>query len=276
MNPSLTVTPDSNQISAAARTICLSFADDPLIAWLRPDASETWGKLDPQVLKLQERRVRLCRLQRIIFQSPSVDEINKISRPSKKAQNSCEHPTSGSDSGAIAILHPPKGQTRLTLLKIWGLVKLRLAQLIDEAKDVALDDRVCAKDPQICVDLTKFPKRMKLFYKAHDQCLSKLRRQHNGKLWYLEIIGVHPDMQGKGVGRAVMEVVLRYANGQPIVLECTQEANVKFYNRFGFEVYEESELVDPLPTATTAAGGRVKLWVMICRQGRDESSGLNV
>ncbi|KAJ5371476.1 uncharacterized protein N7496_007568 [Penicillium cataractarum] len=256
---SLVEPPDSVQISAAARTICLSFADDPLIAWLRPDASKTWGAQELQVLKLQERRVQLCRLQRIILQSPSVDEIKKTSHPSQKAQEPCQYPTSGSDTGAIAILHPPKGRTPLTLSKVWGLIKLGLVQLFDEAKDVALDDR-----------------RMKIFYKAHDQCLSKLRRQLNGKLWYLEIIGVHPSMQGKGVGRAVMETVLTYANGQPIVLECTQEANVQFYRRFGFEVYEETELVDLSLTAATAAGGRVKLWVMICNQGRDESSRLDL
>jgi ribosomal protein S18 acetylase RimI-like enzyme len=113
---------------------------------------------------------------------------------------------------------------------------------------------------------------MKVFYKAHDECLRKLHREHQGNLWYLEIIGVHPFLQGRGVGKAVMEAVLRCAGGEPVVLECTQEANVNFYKRFGFEVYSESELVDPLSADPNASGSRVKLWVMVCQQRRDDRS----
>jgi GNAT superfamily N-acetyltransferase len=56
--------------------------------------------------------------------------------------------------------------------------------------------------------------------------------------WYLSILGTDPDFQGKGLGGAVLAPVLARCDrdGLPAYLESSNEANVPFYERQGFEV----------------------------------------
>jgi ribosomal protein S18 acetylase RimI-like enzyme len=58
--------------------------------------------------------------------------------------------------------------------------------------------------------------------------------------WYLQLLGVHPDAQGAGVGSALMREHLREvdAAGLSACLETTVE-NVEFYGRLGFGVRGE-------------------------------------
>jgi GNAT superfamily N-acetyltransferase len=72
--------------------------------------------------------------------------------------------------------------------------------------------------------------------------------------WYLASLGTAVDMQGKGVGGALMAPVLRHcdAEGIPAYLESSKERNVPFYRRHGFEVVKEV----PLP------GGGPPVWTM--------------
>ena len=72
--------------------------------------------------------------------------------------------------------------------------------------------------------------------------------------WYLASLGTAVDMQGKGVGSALMAPVLRHcdAEGIPAYLESSKERNVPFYRRHGFEVVKEL----PLP------GGGPTVWTM--------------
>src|SRR5580698_396869 len=58
--------------------------------------------------------------------------------------------------------------------------------------------------------------------------------------WYLQLLGVHPDVQGKGVGSALVREHLRVvdAGRMPACLETTIE-NLEFYRRLGFEVRAE-------------------------------------
>jgi ribosomal protein S18 acetylase RimI-like enzyme len=58
--------------------------------------------------------------------------------------------------------------------------------------------------------------------------------------WYLQLLGVNPDAQGTGVGRALVQGHLRLVDEQrmPAYLETTVE-NVEFYERFGFAVTGE-------------------------------------
>lgn len=62
--------------------------------------------------------------------------------------------------------------------------------------------------------------------------------------FYLGVLGTDPPLQGKGLGSAVMEPVLRRcdAEGVPAYLESSKERNVPFYRRHGFEVTEELRL----------------------------------
>lgn len=57
----------------------------------------------------------------------------------------------------------------------------------------------------------------------------------------LRVIGVVPETQGRGIGRALIAPMLDRCDQQdlPITLLCTKERNVSFYARFGFEVTSE-------------------------------------
>lgn len=59
--------------------------------------------------------------------------------------------------------------------------------------------------------------------------------------WYLGTLGTDPDRQGRGVGSALLRVVLDRLDhdGLPAYLESSKERNLAFYARHGFEVTGE-------------------------------------
>lgn len=71
--------------------------------------------------------------------------------------------------------------------------------------------------------------------------------------YYLGTVGTDPAWQGRGIGSAMLEPVLRRcdAEGLPAYLESSKEQNLSFYRRHGFEVREELQ-VDEGP----------RLWLM--------------
>lgn len=68
------------------------------------------------------------------------------------------------------------------------------------------------------------------------------------KHFYLQILGVNPDHQGKGVGSALLKPVLHICDreGYGAYLETSKEKNLGFYERHGFVVNNQ---VDPGPGA---------------------------
>ncbi|WP_093151642.1 GNAT family N-acetyltransferase [Saccharopolyspora antimicrobica] len=68
-------------------------------------------------------------------------------------------------------------------------------------------------------------------------------------VWFLATIGVRPGLQGRGLGRAVLEPGLRAADAAdvPCFLETSLESNVAFYRKLGFEVTAEVDLPDGGP-----------------------------
>jgi GNAT superfamily N-acetyltransferase len=77
--------------------------------------------------------------------------------------------------------------------------------------------------------------------------------------YFCNIVTVLPEAQGRGVGRALMEVVLRRADeeGMPCYLESSRrEPNVRIYERFGFRWGREMNLDDD-------GGGGINLYCMI-------------
>ncbi|MFI9231636.1 GNAT family N-acetyltransferase [Streptomyces rimosus] len=73
-------------------------------------------------------------------------------------------------------------------------------------------------------------------------------------VWFLGSVGVDPDRQGRGLGGAVIRPGLEAADvaGVPAFLETSDERNVRFYERLGFEVTAECVL----------PGGGPRTWSM--------------
>jgi GNAT superfamily N-acetyltransferase len=67
------------------------------------------------------------------------------------------------------------------------------------------------------------------------------RRDVRQPHWYLAILGVEPELQGRGIGGALMRPILdRCDRAQlPCYLETQKERNVPFYERHGFRVVVE-------------------------------------
>lgn len=75
--------------------------------------------------------------------------------------------------------------------------------------------------------------------------------------WYLMYLGVHPDGQGAGTGRTLLQTALDDVLRRevaPVYLETGTERNVRFYERFGFRVREKEVPLVP---------GSVRHWTMI-------------
>lgn len=59
--------------------------------------------------------------------------------------------------------------------------------------------------------------------------------------WYLSVIGTDTRHRGKGIGPALLQPVLKIcdAEGLPAYLESSNEINISFYIRHGFEILQE-------------------------------------
>ncbi|MCL4540292.1 MAG: GNAT family N-acetyltransferase, partial [Bacteroidetes bacterium] len=85
------------------------------------------------------------------------------------------------------------------------------------------------------------------------QCLrifSKLDKVHlREPHWYIQVLGVHPNHQGKGLGGKLLRPVLQKADeaGVAVYLESSNPKNLDFYRKHGFKVTEEIIPVDGCP-----------------------------
>lgn len=68
--------------------------------------------------------------------------------------------------------------------------------------------------------------------------------------WYLESIGTDPQVRGGGFGKALLGKGLARCDeaGLPAYLESSKEANIPYYERFGFVVQRELAIPDGGPT----------------------------
>jgi ribosomal protein S18 acetylase RimI-like enzyme len=84
------------------------------------------------------------------------------------------------------------------------------------------------------------------------------KRDPEERHWHLGPIAVDAHLQGMGVGSKLMEVFCARvdAAGEEAYLETDKTANVRFYERFGFEVVGEQEVLG------------VPNWFMLRRAGR--------
>ena len=76
------------------------------------------------------------------------------------------------------------------------------------------------------------------FMGAND-VMGKFHKRHAPEPhWYLLIVGVDPELQGRGLGRALVKEGLARADegNHPCYLETSEERNLVFYERQGFVV----------------------------------------
>jgi ribosomal protein S18 acetylase RimI-like enzyme len=159
-------------------------------------------------------------------------------------------------AGTVVFLHPPAAHLGWSLSRALLICKVWLLELFNAALNEGCKQKVISKSSPEHF-LTQFQRVDKLMAanKASAQALQK--EYSKRRLWYLEVIAVHPALQSRGLGGGVMRWILDQVEGQPIYLECTRRDNVLFYQSFGFRVVEEVELADD------DDGQKLVYWVMI-------------
>ena len=72
------------------------------------------------------------------------------------------------------------------------------------------------------------------------------RHDPSNRHWHFGPIGVLPSHQGKGIGTKLLSRFCKEVDAclSPAYLETDTDKNVRFYERFGFEVVEETEIFD--------------------------------
>lgn len=87
--------------------------------------------------------------------------------------------------------------------------------------------------------------RRMLFVKSYYEGLEAYTAS-GPRYWHVHMMAVDPELQGKGIGGALLDDVLRTARGpEPIVLTTHKPINVPFYARARFRVTSE-QTVRPL------------------------------
>ncbi|MCK4515677.1 MAG: GNAT family N-acetyltransferase [Spirochaetaceae bacterium] len=94
--------------------------------------------------------------------------------------------------------------------------------------------------------------RMKALGDFFDTLHSRLAPPNH---WFLELLGVDPDAQGRGHASALLRPMLARIDGEgcPCYLETTNPDNVSMYEHFGFEVR----------TSGTVPDTRIDYWCML-------------
>jgi len=78
-----------------------------------------------------------------------------------------------------------------------------------------------------------------------------------GRYWYLQMVGVLPELQHKGYGSKLIKPLLSRAEREnlPVYLETQLESNATLYEHYGFKV-EDSSVIP---------GTKVRSWAMVKR-----------
>ena len=75
--------------------------------------------------------------------------------------------------------------------------------------------------------------------------MNAIEKRHPGEPhWYLLLLGVEPELQGRSVGGQLMAPILEVCDRErtPAYLENSKERNISFYERHGFRVTEQFEI----------------------------------
>jgi GNAT superfamily N-acetyltransferase len=88
-------------------------------------------------------------------------------------------------------------------------------------------------------------------------------REVRGPHYYVRDVGVLPEMQGRGLGSALMAPVLERCDreGVPVYLEASSQRSAALYERLGFEHVSELNVLDSPP-----------LWLMLRASSAGEAA----
>ncbi|MBO6940884.1 MAG: GNAT family N-acetyltransferase [Deltaproteobacteria bacterium] len=76
------------------------------------------------------------------------------------------------------------------------------------------------------------------------------------RYWYLALVATATEARGRGLARAVLRPALDEAEGDaPALLETSNEGNLAFYRKLGFEVVRELPPADGAPAVWTMQRG---------------------
>ncbi|MGQ0826952.1 MAG: GNAT family N-acetyltransferase [Bacteroidota bacterium] len=109
-----------------------------------------------------------------------------------------------------------------------------LTMLPDKKKTTLKTVMLDAKLAVSCVGLSRVGKILK-----RD---SKIKSQYpKDPIYYLWFIGVNTNEQGKGIGSALLKQLIKESDAlkRPIYLETSVPENIRFYNKHGFNIYNE-------------------------------------
>jgi len=125
----------------------------------------------------------------------------------------------GTFLGAVGLIPPYENQTLYTLHFYRTVIPMGLPAPVKADKNIA----------------------------ARFQAFSRVATEHEELMkgiphWYVQVIGVSDNAQGKGVGTRLMEAATAMAGGMPMYLDC-HNGNVSFYERLGFVVGRNYEIV---------------------------------
>ncbi|KAJ5757971.1 uncharacterized protein N7511_006665 [Penicillium nucicola] len=152
---------------------------------------------------------------------------------------------SSEDAGTVVFLFPPPGRAPWSLSRVWAACKLWVLDYLTPAHDSGVID-----------------KRVQVLMQKHEESVKLLEENFpRQRLWYLEVVAVHPSLQSRGLGGGVMRWILDHIKEEPVYLECTRQENVMFYEGFGFKVAEVVEMFED--GSYTDGDHGFKHWVMV-------------
>merc|ERR1711862_238343 len=118
----------------------------------------------------------------------------------------------------------------------------KIMKLVDEIKMYLKMRNLFGVFPSLA-DSKLNPGVMDILVKRGDKIESQMKQFHfkygpKEKHWYIAMVGVDPDNQGKGYGKQLMKQMNDIADktGRMCYLECATEKNRSFYEKFGYEV----------------------------------------
>jgi ribosomal protein S18 acetylase RimI-like enzyme len=79
--------------------------------------------------------------------------------------------------------------------------------------------------------------------KALERAMLIKKQYPASSVYYIWLIGVHPEAQNNGIGTTLLSEIIANAQilNRPIYLETSMSENLPFYKKMGFEVYAELE-----------------------------------